>query len=114
MQHAKPCKIRVFGMLQILPFILWPGRGQAAQRFSLTFVVKTVSKIIKGKIQRSLTSFLTERAVMRSGYAKVSTQDQNLNLQRDALKKAAGCEKIIVETATGKSEARAGLEKLAR
>jgi DNA invertase Pin-like site-specific DNA recombinase len=48
---------------------------------------------------------------MRIGYARVSTHDQNLALQKDALKKV-GCEKIIVETASGKSEARAGLEKL--
>ena len=48
---------------------------------------------------------------MRIGYARISTHDQNLALQKDALKKA-GCEKIIVETASGKSEARAGLEKL--
>jgi DNA invertase Pin-like site-specific DNA recombinase len=48
---------------------------------------------------------------MRIGYARVSTQDQNLDLQKDALKKA-GCEKFVVEIASGKNEARAGLEKL--
>src|ERR1700683_1686377 len=48
---------------------------------------------------------------MRIGYARISTQEQNLHLQKDALKKA-GCEKIVVDVASGKTEARAGLDKL--
>lgn len=41
----------------------------------------------------------------------VSTQDQRLDLQRDALTKT-GCERIIVDKASGSSAARPGLEKL--
>jgi DNA invertase Pin-like site-specific DNA recombinase len=47
---------------------------------------------------------------MRIGYARVSTHDQNLDLQKDALKQA-GCEKVIVDVASGKKEKRAGLDR---
>jgi DNA invertase Pin-like site-specific DNA recombinase len=47
---------------------------------------------------------------MRIGYARVSTHDQNLDLQKDALKKA-GCERIIVDVASGKKEKRSGLDR---
>ena len=42
------------------------------------------------------------------GYARVSTQDQNLELQQDALTKA-GCEKIFEDHASGARMERAGL-----
>jgi DNA invertase Pin-like site-specific DNA recombinase len=44
----------------------------------------------------------------RIGYARVSTDDQHLDLQRDALAKA-GCMTIYEETASGKNAARAEL-----
>ncbi|WP_165482929.1 recombinase family protein, partial [Legionella nautarum] len=43
------------------------------------------------------------------GYARVSTDDQNLNLQHDALKQA-GCEKIFDDQMTESKISRPGLE----
>src|SRR5260370_24228269 len=44
------------------------------------------------------------------GYARVSTQDQNLSLQKDALTKA-GCEKIFTDTISGSTQERKGLDE---
>ena len=47
---------------------------------------------------------------MLIGYARVSTHDQNLDLQRDALKQA-GCTKLVEDTASGKQTQRSGLDR---
>ena len=46
---------------------------------------------------------------MRIGYARVSTQDQNPNLQKDALT-VAGCEKIFEDAVSGTVATRPGLD----
>lgn len=48
---------------------------------------------------------------MRIGYARVSTKDQNLDLQLDALTKA-GCEKIYREKISGAGKERPELQKM--
>ena len=44
------------------------------------------------------------------GYARVSTQDQTLNLQQDALEKA-DCKKVFTDVASGAKAERKGLEE---
>ncbi len=46
---------------------------------------------------------------MLIGYARVSTDDQNLSLQTDALKQS-GCERIFTDKLSGKSTERPGLK----
>lgn len=47
---------------------------------------------------------------MKVGYARVSTADQYLRMQEDALK-SAGCEEIYTDIASGTKSQRPGLDK---
>jgi len=47
---------------------------------------------------------------MLIGYVRVSTQDQTLDLQTDALKQA-GCEKVFTDTTSGSKSERPGLQE---
>lgn len=48
---------------------------------------------------------------MLIGYARVSTQDQSMNLQKDALTKA-GCKEVFEDIISGSKSEREGLEKI--
>jgi DNA invertase Pin-like site-specific DNA recombinase len=50
-------------------------------------------------------------SAIRFGYVRVSTAEQNEDLQTDALK-AAGCTRLFVDHASGKTDSRPGLDSL--
>ncbi|AFZ11469.1 Resolvase domain protein [Crinalium epipsammum PCC 9333] len=67
----------------------------------------------KGRMRISyatLSSFdlMGRHEYMLVGYARVSTIDQNLDLQREALQQA-GCEKVFTDIASGIQDSRSGL-----
>jgi DNA invertase Pin-like site-specific DNA recombinase len=84
--------------------------------FFLAFWCKESQERNQGEDTRPYHGFLhyrsnqATRSHIRIGYARVSIHEQNLDLQKDALKKA-GCEKIIVDVVSGKKTQRSGLDQ---
>ena len=83
----------------------------------LNVLVNLLGKENKDKLCSRVTAFLpksgarSKASAMKLGYARVSTHEQNLDMQRDALL-VAGCEKVITDKASGTAATRPGLDKL--
>jgi DNA invertase Pin-like site-specific DNA recombinase len=94
------------------------GTGQSAQEGRNRPGFPLNPGYVQGSVRTALQAAGTEEdwpagnilSPMLIGYARVSTQDQTLALQQDALQKA-DCMKIFTDTASGAKAERKGLEQ---
>lgn len=77
------------------------------------FILKYISQklISLNKISYICYEWFNDTKIMKIGYARVSTKDQNLDLQIEALQKV-GCEKIFQEKISGATKNRPELDKM--
>ncbi len=74
-------------------------------------IVNILGKVFYVNIYQKYMSILTQKEKkMLVGYARVSTDDQNLDLQRDALNNA-GCEQLFEDQLSGAKAERPGLQQ---
>jgi hypothetical protein len=89
-------------------------RSQRRVKFGHVFAPKRRSP--KRGFERKtgvLLSAISKGYIMLIGYARVSTGDQNLDLQKNALIRAE-CELVFEDTASGKNARRPGLKRALR
>src|ERR687896_386401 len=72
-------------------------------------IKRSLGYITSGRSRRRLANWQSSKHML-IGYARVSTHEQTLNLQQDALTKA-GCTKIFTDTASGAQTERIGLDE---
>jgi predicted site-specific integrase-resolvase len=86
-----------------------PCKGEPAADPRLSQIVLEKVQSVQGP-ESSFEKRTPPMAADRIGYARLSTRDQNLDLQLDALKKA-GCDRIYEDTISGTKSRRPALDQ---